>query len=314
MVPGATTDSGATAVLSGRRPGDRTRAVGLINGGAVIGASFGTVYGLIGDGSRPELGTTIARIKGHRRLGRPLSVCLPEARLCRLLDPEQIHPAVRRMALDGDELARTLSSLCFVRAPIRESVARELPEHIVSRADGVPYLQSLDPGGLAGMGALMRRLWRDGVRYPAITSMNNSGEPEIVELSQAARFSHEHDLPALVRPAGARPRAQGSLTILEIGPHGVRAVRHGVIPVSVLQRLIEPPVEDELTEPADLPALDVPPGMLDGLSHHSACRAALLWLGARVPATAVRTTARLGLSHPWPALPGRLDELVRGRR
>jgi hypothetical protein len=274
----------------------------MVAKGEVVGASFGTVYGIIGDGHSPDLGAKVAAIKGQQRLGRPLSVCLPESRFSQLLDPGQIHPAVRGVALDGHALSRTLSSLAFVRAPIRTSIAQDLPAHLVSVNDGVPYLQSLDPGGLPGARNLMRLLWRQGVQYPAISSMNTSGEPEIVDYSGALAFSGEQGLAALLRPNSQIQQAQGSFSILEIGPHGLRAARHGVIPIPVLQRLVEPPIDDTLTQVADYPALDIPARRLDGLNHYATCRAALLSLNTTLPTSLIRPLARLGLSHPWPSL------------
>jgi hypothetical protein len=274
----------------------------MVANGEVVGASFGTVYGIIGDGHSPDLGTRVAAIKGQQRLGRPLSVCLPESRFSQLLDPSHIHPAVRGMALNGHALSRTLSSLAFVRAPIRTSVAQDLPAHLVSINDGVPYLQSLDPGGLPGAHNLMRLLWRQGIHFPAISSMNASGEPEIVDYSKALAFSSEHGLAALLRPKSQIQQAQGSFSILEIGPHGLRAARHGIISISVLQRLVEPPIDDTLTQVADYPALDIPAQRLEGLNHHATCRAALLSLNTTLPTSLIRPLARFGLSHPWPTL------------
>jgi hypothetical protein len=274
----------------------------MIAKGEVVGASFATVYGIIGDGHSSDLGAKVAAIKGQQRLGRPLSVCLPESRFSRLLDPGQIHPAVRGMALDGHALSRTLSSLAFVRAPIRASVAQDLPTHLVSVMDGVPYLQSLDPGGLPGARKLMSLLWREGVQFPAISSMNSSGDPEIVEYSEALRFSSEHGLAALLRPRTQIQQAKGSFSILEIGPHGLRAARHGVIPIPVLQRLIEPRIDDTLTQVADYPPVDIPAERLEHLNRHAICRAALLSLNTRLPTGLIRLLAWLGLSHPWPSL------------
>jgi hypothetical protein len=219
---------------------DRDRAADQLTGGSVIGASFGSVYGLIGDGHSTTLGEKVAQIKGQQRIGRPLSVCLPARRFSQLLDPAQIHPKVRGLALDGHALSRTLSSLAFVRAPIRASAARDLPNDLVSYVEGIPHLQSLDPGGLPGVRSLMSHLWRQGISYPAITSMNRSGEPEIVTYAEALEFATTHQLGAFFAPGRGVQRARGSLTILEIGPFGLRAARHGVIPIDVLQRLVIP--------------------------------------------------------------------------
>jgi hypothetical protein len=270
----------------------------------VIGASFGTVYGIIGNGESPHLGQKVAQIKGDTRIGRPLSVCLPARRFGQLLDPAEIHPAVRGLALDGHSLSRSLSSLAFVRAPILQAFAQGIPAHLVSSVDGVPHIQSVDPGGLPGIRSVMSSLWRQGVTFPAITSMNRSGEREIVTRQAAAEFSQEHELAALMAPVSHQQRAQGSFTILDIGRYGVRAARHGVIPVHVLQRLIDPRIDDSITEEADYPPFEIPASRLASLNHYQACRAALLSLNTSLPSWAIRVVAKAGLSHPRPLPPG----------
>ena len=288
-------------VLSFKSRRDRERAAAQVTNGAVIGASFATVYGLIGDGHSAVLGEQVAQIKGQTRMGKPLSVCLPARRFSQLLDPAQIHPEVRGLALDGHALSRTLSSLAFVRAPIRASVAQDLPEDLVSYVEGTPHLQSLDPGGLPGVRSLMSHLWRRGISYPAITSMNRSGEPEIVTHAEAVEFATTHHLGALFAPPRRSvQRARGSFTILEIGPFGLRAARHGVLPVEVLQRLVVPRIDDALTQEADFPPLAIPSSTFDGLNHYAICRAALLSLNTSLPSNLIRTMARAGAAHPWP--------------
>jgi tRNA A37 threonylcarbamoyladenosine synthetase subunit TsaC/SUA5/YrdC len=286
-------------VLSSKKRPDRHRAAQIVTDGAVIGASFGTVYGLIGDGDSTGLGEKIAQIKGQERIGRPLSVCLPARRFSQLLDPAQIHPKVRDLALDGHALSRTLSSLAFVRAPIRASAAQDLPKDLVSYVDSIPYLQSLDPSGLPRVRSLMSHLWRHGVPLPAITSMNRSGEPEIVTQVEAQSFATTHQLGALMAPGPGAKRASGSLTILEVGPFGLRAARHGVIPIEVLHRLVVPRIDDTITQQADFPPLDIVPSTFVGLNHDAICRAALLSLNTSLPSGVVRQIARVGLGHPW---------------
>jgi hypothetical protein len=142
-------------VLLAARTADRARVAELVRGGHVVGTSFASVYGLVGDGARPAFGYEIAQIKGRAQLGHTLSVCLPATRLSELIDLAHVHPSYRAWALDGGSLAWTVSSRCYLRVPIRASVARELPPHLLSYVDGVPYLQSLDPNGMPGIREFM---------------------------------------------------------------------------------------------------------------------------------------------------------------
>lgn len=176
---------------------DPDDAVVQIMIGRVVGASFGSMYGLIGNGLIPTLADDIAALKGRAGTGRPLSVCLPSARLARLIDPAQLHGSIRDWALDERGLARAFASQCLLRVPVRPLVAASLPAQLIGYLDGVPYLQSLDPSGLPGAGTFVRSLWSAGVTVPAITSMNVTGEPVIVEPAAAVRFASAAGLPSL---------------------------------------------------------------------------------------------------------------------
>jgi hypothetical protein len=225
-----------TAILN-RQPAaplhDPDDAVAQIMIGRVVGASFGSVYGLVGNGLVPTLADDLAAIKGRARTGRPLSVCLPAARLARLIDPAQLHGSIRDWALDERGLARAFASQCFLRVPVRAVVAASLPAQLISYLDGVPYLQSLDPSGIPGAGAFIGALWDAGVTVPAVTSMNATGADEIVESAAAVRFASAAGLPSLL--TGPMDTRRGPLTIVEVGPAGISVAREGTFPGAVVR-------------------------------------------------------------------------------
>jgi hypothetical protein len=229
-------------VLLAARAADRARVADLVRTGQLVGTSFASVYGLVGDGARASLGYEVAQIKGRAQLGQPLSVCLPATRLSELIDLAHVHPSYRAWALDGGSLAWTVSSRCYLRVPVRASVARELPPHLLSYVRGVPYLQSLDPNGMPGIREFMGELWTSGVEYPAVTSMNLSGAPEIVEFPDALRFARAAGLPALLL-GPSYPRSKGSLSILTLDPSGLAMSRMGTFWREALQRSITVPIQ-----------------------------------------------------------------------
>jgi hypothetical protein len=235
------TEAARLSVLVATRPADRDRTAAFIRSGRIVGASFASVYGLVGDGLRPSLGYEIALIKGRAQLGRKLSVCLPSNRLSEMIDLAHVHPSLRTWALDGDALAWTVSSRCYLRVPVRESIAAALPPHLISYRDGVPYLQSLDPNGMPGVNEFMTTLWQTGVPFPAVTSMNLSGDGEIVEFAAAVRFAEAAGLPALMLGPN-QPRSTGSRSILELGPSGLLWARPGTFSLEALQRQITAPI------------------------------------------------------------------------
>jgi hypothetical protein len=236
-----TAETADLTVLLAARAGDRARVAELVRRGHLVGTSFASVYGLVGDGARPALGYEIAQVKGRAQLGQPLSVCLPATRLSELIDLAHVHPSYRAWAVDGAALAWTVSSRCYLRVPIRASVARELPPHLLSYLDGVPYLQSLDPNGMPGIREFMGELWTNGVEYPALTSMNLSGTPEIVDFPDALRFARTAGLPALLL-GPSYPRSKGSLSILTLDPSGLAMSRIGTFSSEALQRSITVPI------------------------------------------------------------------------
>ncbi len=230
------------SVLLAARPDDRARAAEFVAGGQIVGASFASVFGLVGDGMQASLGYDLAAIKGRPQLGRPLSVSLPATRLSELIDLAHVRPSLRSWAVDGAGLAWQLSSRSYLRVPVRASVASWIAPHLLSYVDGVPYLQSLDPNGMPGIGEFMGALWSAGVEFPAMTSMNVSGTPEITEFAPAVRFAHAAGLPALLL-GPSQPRHRGSLSILTLGPSGLSLSRAGTFGVAALQRSITVPID-----------------------------------------------------------------------
>lgn len=211
-------------------------AVAQVMIGNVVGASFATSYGLVANGLLPDLDARLTAIKGPARRGRPLTVCLPSARLAGLIDPARLHPSVRDWALDENGLARAFGSQCFLRVPVRTRVVASLPAHLISYTDGVPYLQSLDPSGLAGAGEFITSLWDSGVVVPALTSMNYAGRPEIVDPVAAARFARVAGLPSLLD--GPMDGRTGARTVVEAGPAGVFTKREGTFPDAAVRMVV----------------------------------------------------------------------------
>jgi hypothetical protein len=228
-------------VLLAVRPSDRAVAADLVRSGAIIGASFASVFGLVGDGMRPALGYDMATIKGRAQLGHPLAVSVPSTRLSQLIDLAQVHPALRRWALDGPGLSSTVAARCYLRVPIRESVARTLPPHLLSHVDGVPYLQSVDPNGMSGISEFMTMLWQSGVEFPAVTSMNQIGRPGLIDFDPALRFATDAGLAAVLLGPGHR-HSRGPLSILALGPCGLSVARVGTFSADELQRTIGVPI------------------------------------------------------------------------
>lgn len=254
-------------------PGAVAAAVDAVVGGRVVGAHFGTVFGLIVDGSHDGVADEILRLKGSARGHKPLGACVPPARLVRAIDRARLASPVRALA-DEPWFSRQLAAMVAVRAPALADAG--LPDALQSHVDGTTWVQVFDPMRMPGAATLIAALWRAGVEWVAATSMNESGQTEIVATPDAVAFAERHQLSMLFAPTAVHS-ASGSLPILELRPDGLRLDRHGIIAVADLEKAIGQPIDAAAAVPAHFPPMAVPAGWLDGLDP-AAATAALLQL------------------------------------
>ena len=110
----------------------------------------------------------------------------------------------------------------------------EIPSAMISRSsDGTPILQNWDPEGHEPTLLLLEEMYKKGVKYPAVTSMNYSGTPELVTEEEGTAFSEQAGIPLFLTDPQDPKRVQGSYTILGIHQQGVELVRDGNIPASL---------------------------------------------------------------------------------
>lgn len=241
-------------------------AIEVVRAGGVVGAHFGTVFGLVVDGSHAGVADEIMAIKGTARGHRPLGVCTRPRRLVELIDVGSLPPDVRRLT-EAPWFAEQLAGMVAVRAPA--STAIGIPEHLVSAVDGRSWVQVFDALRMPGASDLIAAMWEAGVDWVAATSMNESGRIEIVDLEEAVDFAARHGLPLLFQPA-AMHEASGSLPILELHPDGLRLDRHGIIALPDLEAAVGRPIDATRAIPAHFPPMPVPAALLDGLGPEAA--------------------------------------------
>ncbi|MGW4928362.1 hypothetical protein ACWEOH_04340 [Agromyces sp. NPDC004153] len=236
--------------------------VDAIRAGGVVGTHFGTVFGLLVDGSHAGVADEIMAIKGAARGHKPLAVGTRPGRALELIDVASVPPDVRRLA-EEPWFADRLAGMVAVRAPASPQIG--IPEHLVSEVDGRRWVQVFDPLRMPGASELIAAMWSAGVDWVAGTSMNESGQPEIVDLEDAVDFAERHSLPILFQPEVLH-EASGSLPILELHPdEGLRLDRHGIIAHADLETAIGESIDASQATPAHFPPMVVPPGLLDGL-------------------------------------------------
>ncbi|MEI3867797.1 hypothetical protein V6S02_11990 [Microbacterium sp. CCNWLW134] len=244
------------------------RAVALIQSGEVVGAHFGTVFGLLVDGAHDGVAERIMAIKGAARGFKPLGICVGAREFVDLIDATSLSPDVRGL-LESPWFAAELACIIAVRAPAHP--ANEIPAHLVSDRDGRPWVQVFDPRRMPGTFVFIEALWQAGVHWVAATSMNEAGATEIVDIEDAADFARRRGLPLLFE-SPARHAASGSLPILELNAKGLTLDREGIIAAADLQQAAGLPIDASAPTPPHFPPLPVPPGKLDGLAPAAATR------------------------------------------
>lgn len=250
--------AGATATsraVSFRERSNCREAARLMAAGYTVGAFVRTTCGIWIDGSSAAGVDAVYRIKGQKRVGRPFSMLLDAPRFVARLDPDQLAPALHDIFLDPDKLAARLGDLCFIRAPITAAAAGALPEELWSRTpDGTFWLQNWVGCDNAPALMLLEEMAAQGTELPVATSMNVSGQPEIVDQEDGAQFCREHDIPLFLHDPAHRGHVQGSYPIISIDHDGVHLLRHGHFPGELFRYLLDGlPVTLEGARPATYP-------------------------------------------------------------
>jgi hypothetical protein len=223
-----------------RNADDCRHAALLMRGGRPVGVFGRSVASIWVDPTIDQAVAAVYRIKGDKRTGMPLSMILATDDLPRLIDPDLIAPELRPLLLNGPDLAARLSTLVWIRFPLRRAAADRLPACLVSTTpDGTRWGQGwiTDEGDVHGL--LVTRLAENGVKLMAPTSMNVSGEPEIVSGEDGAEFCARHDIPLYLPDPEDAKAVQGSYPIIEVGRQGVRLVREGHFPSYLLSYLLD---------------------------------------------------------------------------
>jgi hypothetical protein len=260
-------------------PAARHLAAELIAEGKPVAAFFRGVCVIFGQGENPAFVKHVARIKGDRRENRPLSTMLPAEFFIELLDPEEISPALHSIFLDPAELTARLGSLCFVRAPISQAAAQELPQALVTyNENGVPLVQNIDPVGHRYFHQLVHDMFARGVLFPAGTSLNISGQPEMVDQDLGIEFSKRIGIPLFLTDDDTCYAMKGSHGILGIDHTGITLLRDGNLPVSLFTRLLETPINTANAQRPKFPQFTVRSDLIAGLEPCNIRRALLLYL------------------------------------
>src|SRR4051794_16253889 len=229
-------------------------AARLINEGYPVGAFVRTTSTIWTDAGNRRGVDSILSIKGPRRVGKPLSLTLNADTLVQMIDFSKVRADLWPVLRDPAELSARLALLCLLRLPLTESAAQSLPEVVVSETpDGTRWMQNCVTGNSRGDFPLVQAMLDLGISLPSVTSMNVSGEPEIVDQHEALAFCATHGIPLFLADPGAKPAAIGSYPIISVGPDGVKLLRRGHFPAYLFQYLLQTQVDTSQAAPAKYP-------------------------------------------------------------
>jgi tRNA A37 threonylcarbamoyladenosine synthetase subunit TsaC/SUA5/YrdC len=233
------------------------KAAGLILAEQTIALSMGSVCAMFGKGEGNSFLSKVVAVKGEKRRTQPLAILTNCVELVSWLDLTKIAPSLHPLFLNPAELAHRLGALCFLQLPVREEIAAILPPHLFSRNEtDTPIVMALDPFGHPPLEHLTQLCHRLGLRFLAGTSLNLSGQPEIVEQPEAIDFCRRAGGISLFLAATASsPKARGSLSIISATASGLKLVRQGYLPLPVLEKLVGHPLDTTTTRPASYPQL-----------------------------------------------------------
>ncbi len=236
----------------------RRRAAQLVRAGAPVGAFVRGVSVIWVDGARSDAAQTIYAIKGERRIGRPMMTILPAATLVKWMDADRIPFDLHSLFLDAAELEARLGTLSLLRVPIALAAAGILPPAVRSQTpDGQHWVQTWVPSGESPASRFVRDLQEPGVVFPGVTSMNRSGEPEIVEQSDGKAFSAAHGIPLFVGSSSSHQAVRGSFPILQVDMGGIHLIREGHFAARLFERLLDGArVDRSRATPAKFPLLN----------------------------------------------------------
>jgi hypothetical protein len=245
--------------------------VSLIKKGFPAGIFNRGVCAIWGNGDDYRFVESIQSIKGEKRGEKPLAATLSTERLVKMIDVTMVHSSLIDILTNHEELSVRTGSLCFLRVPITKEAALSLPKSMISFSDeGTPILQNWDPFGHQPVHDLYSKLIKSGIKYPAITSMNISGTPEMVDQKEGEKFSKEKGIPVFLH----HPDYEGVLggyTILGFDLDGVRIVREGNIKSNVFDYIFpEFKIDKTKAKPSKYPQRDFPLSKIKKLSPKEA--------------------------------------------
>lgn len=241
------------------------KAVDLIGRGEPIGIYNRGVCAIWGDGDNPKFYEQVTHIKGEKRAQRPLATTLMTSDFLQYIDTDQIPDFLRPVFLDSQGLAARTGSLCFLRMPVVDKAIKRFPSYVVSKNENEMYeMQNWDAYGHKPTHTFIELLSEKGVSLPAVTSMNITGSPEIVDQDEGVEFAKKAGIRLFLIDEKDPGIAKGSFAIIGVNKNGLSLIRDGHFPSYVFPYLFGVTVDTSNTRPAVYPQIEFPKNYFDG--------------------------------------------------
>lgn len=274
----------STKVGSIHNSEDRKLAAKLISDGEIVGVFNRGVNALWINGDDLKSVSKINHIKGEKRIGRPIALTIGFENLIKMIDLKKLSKDVLRFLKFSRNLKKELGSLCFLRVPIKKAYAWELPVSALHVDDkGTIWLQNWDPHGHDSSEKLISDAQKRGVKFPAVTSMNISGEPEIVDQDKAEEFCRKNSITCYLRDPDVHPELVGSYTIITFSKKGIELTRDGNIPGKIIEPIFKNKLISDNTKKSNYPQRDFPLHLIEKLNSSGIRIAILLYLEGKDP-------------------------------
>lgn len=260
---------------------DQEYAADLIRAGQVVGVFNRGVCALWFDGGNSQAINEVLRIKGERRLGRPISLTLSLEEFVPMIDFSVLPQSISDL-LNDPNVKHRIGSLCFIRAPIKPEYHGKIPDQAKSLSEeGYCLIQNWDSFGHDATEAFLEEVRKRGVIHPAVTSMNTSGSPEIVDQLEGEEFCRENGIKFYLKDPDANPDHVGSYTIFSINQHGITLERDGNIPGRLFEHIFDIPIDTANYKPSKHPQLEFPEQLLQTLPPDKIRQAILMFVAGR---------------------------------
>ena len=276
-------DSKTTRVLSLNDSSARLEAVRIIKNGEAVGVFNRGVCAIWGNGRDKHFYEEVIRIKGEKRGEKPLATTIRTRDFLELIDKKKIPRFLHGILLNPENLALRIGSLCFIRAPIKAGAAKKLPSYLSSKIDESTYvMQNWDAYGHDSLDNFMDLLQKEGVDFPSVTSMNFSGETEIVDQEEGIEFSQKSGIKIFLTDKLDTGKVKGSFTIISLSEDGLKLIRDGNIPGHVFPYLFEADINTKDSIPAKFPQIEFPVDFFIGVSAENARKKILSFITSAI--------------------------------